>query len=105
MFGLNQKWTTFIINRRTSQIIKLSNDPIRSGFFNKVLNSRNLESLSQRDLVSAILQTLDLAISIPYENMESELDFYKSSKIDSFYLYSSRPSSLKLLDYTYGFEV
>lgn len=81
IFNLSEKWQEYIICRKRNSIIAISADKKRSEFFNFLIKSRNLQSFSDKDLVSMLMQAIDLACKIPYDEMEAELEWYKEADI------------------------
>lgn len=91
---LNKKWQDWIIKTHSAKIQAISADAERSMFFNKYLSSRNLESMSQQELVSTITQAINMAYSLDKELFEEELSWVTTQKGHVYNVPQSSPIAL-----------
>lgn len=89
---LNQKWQDYIISRKRNLIIAISQDEKRSAFFNFLIESRNLTNFSDKDKVSMLMQVIDLASTLSYDEIDDEMCWYLSPPMN--FLEPSRNSPL-----------
>jgi sulfopyruvate decarboxylase TPP-binding subunit len=100
---LNDTLQNYLISHRRTQIQAIAADADRSRFFNKLLRSRNINSSSQRELLSTIMEAIDAAYSVEKEALDFELVTWYGSRVDK---HGGIPASSSLLNSkTYiGFE-
>lgn len=76
---LNDRLKSYLFSHRKNQIIQISKDAERSNFFNSILKSRNIKASNQRQILSTIIEAIDIAANTNKDMIPFELEYYNST--------------------------
>lgn len=99
--NLNKRWQDFITRRHKQKIITISSSKERTDFFNFLIKSRNIAKTNQQDMVSTLIQALEVASTTPLNEIAEEMEWYEHSTSPQ-YVFSASP--ITLTNQTSGFE-